>query len=115
MLSKVSKSYRLLITLLGLSILLNLAIWIGVWRFFPQTNPSAVLHYSVGTGIDSIGDGSQIKVLPLVGLALLALNLGLGYGVARVAPLAAWIFWVSMPLMQTILLGAFIILWRVNN
>lgn len=84
------------------------------WRLFPTDSEAAVLHYTVGSGIDFIGSGEQIKALPMIGLALLLINLSLGYMIVRASVLAAWIFWSSLPFIQVILGAAFLILWRHN-
>jgi hypothetical protein len=99
----------------GAALALNAVLWWLVWRFFPLGSPVAVLHYTVGGGIDFIGNGEQIKALPLVGLALLAVNLALGFMIVRASEAAAWIFWSSLPVIQVILGAAFIILWRFNT
>lgn len=115
MLNKDSNNYhRSVAVLVGISLLLNAVLWLLVWKLFPLTSPVAVLHYNVGSGIDFIGSGEQIKALPLIGIALLVVNVSLGYMIVRASQAAAWIFWSSLPLIQIILGAAFLILWRYN-
>ncbi len=98
----------------GISLILNAVLWLLTWRLFPLHNPAAVLHYNAGSGIDFIGNGEQIKMLPLIGLVLLVVNVSLGRIIRRASLAAAWIFWSSLPFLQIILLAAFVMLWRFN-
>lgn len=110
--TKVTKSPAWL--LFGTSIVLNGILWALAATFFPKDDPVTILHYSVGVGIDLIGEGSEIMLLPLVGLIIMIGNTVLGRIIAASSYRAAWIIWSSIPIVQAILLGAFLLLWRQN-
>jgi multidrug transporter EmrE-like cation transporter len=82
---------------------------------FAHDNPTAILHYSIDVGIDFIGQGKQIIVLPLAGLLLLIGNTVLGAALKRADIRSAYILWASIPIIQIILQGAFILIWQVNQ
>lgn len=100
--------------LVGIGIVLNAVLWILVTTTFPKDSPAAVLHYSVGVGIDFIGPGGQIYALPSIGTALLVANTALAYILAAVSRRAVWVFIGIIPFIQTILLAAYLMLWRLN-
>ncbi len=101
--------------ILTISILLNVALWLQTSLMFAHDNPTAILHYSIDVGIDFIGQGKQIIVLPLVGLLLLVGNTVLGAGLKRADSRSAHILWATIPIIQIILQGAFILIWQVNQ
>lgn len=104
-----------LIIILTISILLNAALWLQTFLMFSQDDTTAILHYSIDIGIDFIGQGKQIIVLPLVGLLLLIGNTVLGAGLKRADIRSAYILWSVIPIIQLILQGAFILIWQVNQ
>lgn len=82
---------------------------------FPKNDPSAILHYTAGVGIDFVGNPWQIFVLPSMGLVMLLLNALLGRFVRGVNEVAFWIFWTSMPILEGMLIGVYIMLLRLNS
>lgn len=100
--------------LLAVSVLLNGLLWVGALVLFPRTAPAAVLHYSIDVGIDFIGEGKQIIVLPVAGAAILVGNALLGWLLRRTDPSAAYIAWGMVPAAQVLLLAAFALIWRAN-
>ena len=107
------KDYKLLLVL-GLSLLLNLSIWVLSWYHFPSSS-AAILHYSTAVGIDSYGDSRQIITLPKIGSVLLLVNTFLGFILRPVDQRAAWIAWGINPVIQAILLGAYWLIWQANQ
>lgn len=101
------------IVFLLVSGVLNVITWVAT-RFFPVNDPAAVLHYSIDIGVDFIGQGEQIMVLPLIGSLLIVFNTILGFSLVRANWRAAWVLWTVMPVVQLILLGVFFLLWRIN-
>lgn len=93
---------------------INVAMWIVALRFFPRQNLTAILHYSIDAGVDFVGEGQHITVLPLLGSTLLVLNLIIGFAVVKADKAAAWVLWSSMPLVQLCLSVGLIFLWRIN-
>jgi hypothetical protein len=100
---------------LSASLILNGILWLLTLTLFPQGDAVAILHYSVDTGIDLIGEGKQIIVLPQVGLVILLGNGALGALLRRTDPAAAWILWGCVAPLQLILIGAFTLIWRANS
>ena len=98
----------------GTSLVLNAILWALVLNFFPRNNPATVLHYSIDVGIDLIGEGKQIIVLPAIGLIALIGNSLLGATLRRRSPVTAWIVWSVIPILQIILLGSFLLIWQAN-
>ena len=99
----------------GLSIGLNLLLWGLALFVFPRGEAAAILHYSSDVGIDFVGEGRHISVLPLVGSVILVLNGVVGAAIWRADARVAWLTWSSMPLVQGFLLAGFYFLWRINS
>jgi len=99
---------------LGTSLALNTVLWVLVLVLFPRNDPATVLHYSIDIGIDLIGEGKQIIVLPATGLIILVGNSLLGAALQRHNPTTAWIIWGTIPILQVILLGSFVLIWQAN-
>lgn len=97
------------------SIVLNVVLWILVLTTFPKNDPLAILHYTAGVGVDFVGNGQQVLVLPGIGLALLCLNVILAYTVRQASVIAAWIFLASVPIIEVMLIVTYIMLLRLNS
>lgn len=111
----VATKTRLAWLLLGSSGLLNAILWALIFLTFPKDAPAAVLHYSVGVGVDFIGEGQQIIVLPLGGLILLMLNGLAAYVIRRASWAATWIVLGTTVLLQVLLLIAYLYILRLNT
>lgn len=110
------KTHRLLLgVLILLSVLLNAGAWVAALMLFPADDPAAVLHYSINVGVDFIGEGGEIITLPLIGSLLLIFNVVIGLAALRANKRASWVLWGVVPLLQLVLLLAFILLWRINT
>lgn len=81
---------------------------------FPRDVPAAVLHYSVGVGIDFIGGGSQIVVLPAVSTVLLVLNALLALALRRINVAAVWILVGGAAVVQVLLVAAYFFILALN-
>ncbi len=101
-------------SLLGVSLGLNAVLWY-LSKAFPKDNAATILHYNTDLGIDFIGDGSQISVLPRLGLILLITNLILGIAVRRAENRVSWLLWLTTPLIQLVLCGALLLLRQING
>lgn len=97
------------------SVLLNSVLWVLALTLFPTDTPAAILHYSVGAGVDFIGEGQRIVSLPIVGTVVILLNCALAYGMRDTSKRFVWLFLSIMPLIQIVLLTAFALLLRVNS
>lgn len=102
------------ILLIAASTAANGLLWLLAMRYFPRDNPVAVLHYTAGMGIDFIGEGSHITVLPTIGALVLLANGILGWTVIKADPRASWVIWSAVPAIQIVLLAAFYLIWRIN-
>ena len=61
---------------LALILFLNFLLWISVFYInFKASNTTLILHYNVDLGVDLIGLGSNLYVIPLLGLLILVVNL----------------------------------------
>jgi hypothetical protein len=100
--------------ILAVSVVLNITLWTLVLWLFPKDTPVVILHYSVGVGVDFIGQSRQIMVLPLIGTVILGANSILAWAVGRASDRAAWMFLGITPIIHILLIMAFIVLWRLN-
>lgn len=96
------------------SAVLNIGLWILVRTTFPSSTPAAVLHYSVGVGVDFIGEGQQIIMLPLSGSLLIVLNGLAAYVMRRASWAASWILLSSTALLQILLIIAYVYILQLN-
>lgn len=69
----------LLALLFGVSMIISLINFLGLFFFVRKLNTSIILHYNVYLGVDSIGDGNQAFLMPVVGLSFALVNLFLAY------------------------------------
>ncbi|HBE90378.1 MAG TPA: hypothetical protein DDW41_04185 [Candidatus Andersenbacteria bacterium] len=103
-----------LVLIIALSITLNVTLWLLVFLLFP-TSDAAVLHYSIGIGIDFIGSTRQIYLLPAIGLIVLFGNTLLGITIKNTDIRSAWLLWSIIPPVHLILLGSFFLIWWINQ
>lgn len=103
-----------LIICVASAILIDAISWLVAIYFFPTQRSAAILHYNTSVGIDFIGVGSQITVIPIIGAALILANILLAFLLKRVSQQAAAMFWASLPLIQIILLGSLLLILRLN-
>ena len=65
--------------MLGVSLLMNVAMWGGLlWYIRPQNDP-IFLHYNVLFGVDLTGPWYQVLTIPLIGLCIFLVNSALGW------------------------------------
>lgn len=60
--------------LVGLSLFLNIALFLFFYFFIKQSNIPIVLHYNVDWGVDYFGEVKSIFILPTVGTIIFLLN-----------------------------------------
>lgn len=94
---------------------MNAALWAAAFTLFPLGDSTAVLHYNIDVGIDFIGEGKQIIILPAIGTSLAVGNTVLGIALWRAHPATAKLIWYTTPLLQIILFGSFILIWQANH
>ncbi len=62
------------LALFGLSLVLNIFLWIYIFFSFIGSQGQTSLHYSILFGVDSIGWWHKLLQLPLAGLLILIIN-----------------------------------------
>ncbi len=97
-----------------LGLILNGVAW-GIAWFFPRNEATAILHYSSSIGIDFVGEGRHIMVLPALGMLILVLNLLVGRSIRARDGEAALVLATAVPLVQMLLILALLFLRSVNN
>jgi hypothetical protein len=61
---------------LAVLLLQNISLWIFVWLFTRRVGGDlTILHFTVDFGIDLVGDGKKLFMIPLLGLFVSVLNL----------------------------------------
>jgi hypothetical protein len=98
-----------------ISILLNAVLWLLVWQSSAWFSEAIILHYNIDVGVDLIGEGQQITMLPIAGTILLVVNGLLGNLLKHVDIRTAWTLWATTPLVHIVLIGTVILLWRINT
>ena len=107
-------SNRLFAAVAAAAALLNALAW-GIAWLFPRHESAAILHYTSQVGIDFVGEGRHIMVLPAMGLLVLALNLISGRLIMATDQQTAWVLGGAAPLIQILLIIALIFLRSVNT
>ncbi len=97
-----------------LGVTLNILAW-GVAFLFPRNQATAILHYSSGGGIDFVGDGRHIMVLPAIGALILVLNLVVGRSIMKTDRETAYVLFAAVPIVQSLLVLALLFLRSVNT
>jgi hypothetical protein len=69
----------LLALLFGISMIISVINFLGLFFFIGKLNTSIILHYNVYLGVDSVGDGNQVFLMPAVGFSFAIVNLFLAY------------------------------------
>lgn len=94
---------RIPLTVVLVSAILNALLWLTALIFFPRNNPTALLQYSATIGIDFLSGKLTIFLLPAIGFFLMVLNGLIGRSLYPSEPKAAWLLWVSVPVLQIVL------------
>ena len=78
----------------GLAAILNLFSWVWLMVQIPDMGGQMFLHYNVLFGVDYIGEGWRMFLVPLLGLVIFIINM-----------LASWILYRRDVFMSYILVG----------
>jgi hypothetical protein len=65
--------------MLGISLFVNIAIWIWLFWQIRDSGETFFLHYNILFGVDYIGPRWRIILLPLTGLVIVGANTILGW------------------------------------
>lgn len=96
------------------SVALNAVVWAIAW-LFPQHQTAAILHYTSSVGIDFVGEGRHIMVLPAVGGSILLINGVVGRLIKSADLRTAWVLWSAIPIVQLLLIVALLFLKSLNS
>lgn len=105
---------RRLWALAASGVVLNLIAW-GIAIFFPRHEATAILHYTSSVGIDFVGEGRHIIVLPAAGLLILIVNLIVGRLIVEADYRTSWVLWSTVPIVQVVIILALVFLWSINS
>lgn len=98
----------------GFSILVNILTWLSIiFQIRPQDEP-IFLHYNILFGVDYIGDGWQIFLLPVMGLIIVLVNFVIGWSLFSRDKFVSLILGVATLLCQIFLFVASAILIFLN-
>ncbi|MDH4330781.1 MAG: hypothetical protein OEV93_04480 [Candidatus Moranbacteria bacterium] len=64
----------ILISLIALSIFINVAVFVLLYSIIGTSNPSIILHYNVYFGVDLIGGWQEVYMMPAIGLLFVFVN-----------------------------------------
>lgn len=95
------------------AVILNGIAW-GIAWFFPRDESAAILHYTSQVGIDFVGEGRHIMVLPAMGSLILVLNLLVGRLIMNADTRTPWVLWSATPMVQILLILALLFLRSLN-
>lgn len=113
------KKDKLIKTTVLLSVLFNLVNWGLIYyrftRFLAGQEESIILHYNIYFGIDKIGNWTNIYYLPLIGLAILFINLLGGYLLCQKDKLISYFFLCAALFSQILLIMATFYIIAVNQ
>jgi len=59
---------------LVLAVMVNLGMWIAIWRVIEPTDRPIILHYNVYFGVDAIGDWRNVFLMPVLAATILLAN-----------------------------------------
>ena len=89
---------------LVLGALVNLGMWIAVWRIVEPASRPIILHYNVYFGVDSIGDWRNVFLMPALAAAIFLVNAVLSRFFYYKERLASYLF-AGMALLVQLLMA----------
>ncbi len=99
---------------LGLSVLLNIFLWVYLAIKVPVLGEEVVLHYDAIQGVDLIGPGNHFYVLPLIGLVIIGINFLLAAFSIKTNRLVAQVLSGLAVVGQVILVVAAMLMVNIN-
>ncbi len=88
-----------------IALLLNIFLWLWLLLFIKPTGESQVLHYNIYFGIDQLGTGFKLYLMPLFGLVIIAANLLLTMSKLAGRRLALYASWVSVSIQVLLIIS----------
>jgi len=102
-------------SLIGSSLVLNVALFLFFLFFIRQSNVPIVLHYNVDWGVDYFGEIKSIFALPLIGAIIFLINGVLALKIWKKNQALSYFFMVSTLLAQCFLVISGIALYLINK
>jgi len=106
---------RLIVNLVGLSILLNLSLWIYFIQNTKESIYPIILHYNLIFGVDYLGDYEKIYLISFTGLVLILFNSVLGYILYKKEKLASYFLVSGNVLVQFFLIMSGYLIIQINS
>ena len=102
-------------SVLILSALINLGLWIYLFANKIGGHYPVILHYSLLSGVDYLGEYYKIFFIPLTGLILFLINGAIGYWLYSREKLAAYFLMIASLEIQIFLFIAGVVLIKINS
>lgn len=98
------------------ALILNGSLWLVIWRWFPHTEGSGPLHYTIYFGINLTGPWTGLFALPGLGLLAIFSHLIIGRFIGQVTWARLWsLLSVIINVLAGIALAAVFYLAKVNG
>ncbi len=109
---------RLLLYVYGVAIILHLALW-GIFimnlnTIYQPDKEFIALHYKVGIGPDFVGPWYYSLAIPLLGLAVIAINMTIGKRAYHHEKFSVYSLAAASMCIQGILIWSFILIVKTN-
>jgi len=104
-----------IMTVLFLSILLNIFIWIFLIQNQKESNYPIILHYNLFFGVDYLGNYEKIYLIPLSGFFIIVINSILGHLLYLKEKLAAYFLVFIIFIVQLFLLIDSYLIIKINS
>lgn len=101
--------------LAGCSLVINLSSWLWMQFRIPQGSYPFILHYNIYFGQDLLGPRYLLFQIPLLGLAVLGVNLLLASSLFEKSRSYAWLVLGTTLVIEMIILYASLIVVYVNT
>ncbi|MFW0862297.1 MAG: hypothetical protein ACKKL6_01810 [Candidatus Komeilibacteria bacterium] len=92
-----------------IALIVNILLWLWLVIYIQPSTDSLVLHYNIYFGIDQLGSGLKLYLMPLFGLIILAINLLLVLSGQADKKLANYSSWISL-IVQVLLIVSLLLL-----
>jgi len=92
-----------------IALLTNILLWLWLIVYIQPSTDNLVLHYNIYFGIDQLGSGLKLYLMPLFGLIILAINLLFVLSDQADKRLANYSSWVSL-IVQVLLIISLLLL-----
>lgn len=106
---------RIIVNIIRLSVLLNVCLWVYLYRNKIGGSYPVILHYNLIFGVDYREIYSKIYLIPKVGLAIIVFNAILSYMLYSKEKLAAYFLTFNIFITQILLLWAGYLILKVNS